>query len=499
MQKHHSMSRRDFMKALGLGTAGVGAAAAAMPAFADLDDIMSAGHEQTVKFKRAWYVKERELGNPTTEVDWSQIKGHENNYIMNSTSGALYAWGQPLVNEINDMSRAHILEAAQKKSGGHIVQDFALNEGCGANGSVLFWGTTSSSYKNQNGLAKYQGTPEENSKMIRAAATFLGAYSVGFAVLDGDEKKICNVVHSEGLPIVWEAVDDPYATSEKFVVPNTRTLYAIAIGLEFSKELWRHEVGAYGAGQLRLAANVDRYRRWCLLHSGLQKFLNYLGYWGFGYPTNSQARGLLPSGGDAILAGLCEGGRNSNTFISPEHGMCQGCFSMVTDLPLAPTAPIDAGIRRFCKTCGKCAEACPSGALSKEKEPTWDGHFDVNSYQYFTDKSKPYKCISPGKKDWHTDPTACRRFINIYGNGCVTCMGTCTFNTNNGAGIHDFVKGTVATTSLFNGFFAKADTFYGFGMTKDADKDKWWDLSLPVSGINSTLTAYDGGYRKTGS
>jgi len=494
---HHALSRRDFMKALGLGTAGVGAAAAAVPLFADLDDMMSAGHEQTVKFKRAWYVKERELGDSTTETEWSQVTGHENNYIMNSTNGAQYAMGQTLVDEVSALGRTSALEAVQKKSGGFIVQDYALSNASGPSSDVMFWGTTASSYKNQNGLAKYQGSPEENSKMVRAAATFLGAYAVGFAVIEGDEKKICNVIHSEGRPFVWEAVDDPYASNEKIVVPNTSTMYAIAIGLEMSKEMFRHEYGAYGVGQLRGAANSDRYRRWNILHVGLQKFLNYLGYWAVGYP-GTPYRGLLPAGGDAILAGLCEGGRMTNTFISPEHGMVQGYFSMVTNLPLAPTAPIDAGIRRFCKTCGKCAEVCPSEAISKEKEPTWDGHFDVNNYKYFTDKSKPFKCVAPGKKNWIWDATACRYGSSVKG-GCAACMGACTFNTNNGAGIHDFVKGTVATTSLFNGFFARADTFYGFGLTPDDKKDEWWDKSLPVSGINSILTAYDGGYRKTGS
>ena len=49
------MSRRDFMKALGLAGAGVGAAAAAAPVFHDLDEVMSSASMQ----KHPWYVKER--------------------------------------------------------------------------------------------------------------------------------------------------------------------------------------------------------------------------------------------------------------------------------------------------------------------------------------------------------------------------------------------------------------------------------------------------------
>ncbi|GAI88797.1 unnamed protein product, partial [marine sediment metagenome] len=41
MSKYHStVSRRDFMKALGLGAAGLGAAGAAAPVFHDLDEVI---------------------------------------------------------------------------------------------------------------------------------------------------------------------------------------------------------------------------------------------------------------------------------------------------------------------------------------------------------------------------------------------------------------------------------------------------------------------------
>jgi len=494
---HSTISRRDFMKALGLGAAGVGAVT---PLFADLDDMMSSGHEQTVKFKRAWYVKEREIGNPTTDTDWSAVQGHVNNYILNSTNGSRYVFSAAGVTDINGECARQQLAANEAEHPGFKTRDWAMN--AGTNGRLTFlWSLDSANYSGTAGLKKYIGSPEENSHMLRAAATFFGASSVGFAVLEGDEKKICNTVHSEGRPFVWEDVAHAYDDTSKIVVPNNRTLYAIAIGEQMSKELWRHNNGKYGSGNLRQTANFDRYRRWSFVYRSMQDFLNFLGYEAFGYP-NHQARGFLPAGGDGILAGLCEGGRSSNTFISPEHGMIQGYFSLVTDLPLAPTKPIDAGIRRFCKTCGKCAEACPAGAISKEKEPTYD-LFDPSLYQYQNvGDDKTVRFVAPGKKNWVWDAPACWRNANVFAPrnfGCSNCMGTCTFNTNSGAGIHDFVKGTLATTSLFNGFFAKADSFYGFGLTEDDKKEEWWDKNLPVSGFDSTVTCTDGAYHHGGS
>ncbi len=49
---HSSLSRREFMKALGLTT--VGAAALTAPAFKDLDEVISSDQAQ---FKRAWWIK----------------------------------------------------------------------------------------------------------------------------------------------------------------------------------------------------------------------------------------------------------------------------------------------------------------------------------------------------------------------------------------------------------------------------------------------------------
>ena len=72
MQKFHStVSRRDFMKFMGITAAGLGAAGLVAPVFHDLDE-MAASTKGTQR--RPWYVKEREFYNPTTEIDWSVMK-----------------------------------------------------------------------------------------------------------------------------------------------------------------------------------------------------------------------------------------------------------------------------------------------------------------------------------------------------------------------------------------------------------------------------------------
>ncbi|MBW1854724.1 MAG: twin-arginine translocation signal domain-containing protein, partial [Deltaproteobacteria bacterium] len=64
---HSSITRRDFMKGLGLAGAGLGATAAATPVFHDLDEVLSTGEDITTQGKRPWWVKE--VDKPTVEID----------------------------------------------------------------------------------------------------------------------------------------------------------------------------------------------------------------------------------------------------------------------------------------------------------------------------------------------------------------------------------------------------------------------------------------------
>jgi len=68
---HSSVSRRDFMKGLGLAGAGIGAAAMAAPAFNDLDELMSSASGPIHKWP--WFVKEREQYDFTLPHDLSKL------------------------------------------------------------------------------------------------------------------------------------------------------------------------------------------------------------------------------------------------------------------------------------------------------------------------------------------------------------------------------------------------------------------------------------------
>lgn len=498
MNKFHSiLSRRDFMKTVGLGTAGIAAVGAAAPVFGNFDDMLSSGEAADKSFKKPWYIKDRPHGDPTIEVDWTIMEPRENRYNLNASFGQDSIFGAAFRSEMTALSNNITTSAISQKKGGYLARDYALS-------SAAQSGSCSWSIAKLNpaaGLAPYSGTPEENSQLMRAAMTFLGASHVGFTKLSGDEYKITNAANDNNYPYVldanaeWAEVEGSGA-STRYIVPGKKTLYAIGVSMQMSKELFKHEASSdCGTGQLRQAANGDRYRRWPLLYAGAQRFLAYLGYNAFGYATPT--RSFVPSNGDAVFTGIAEAARNSNFTISPYFGPVQGVFSVVTDMPLAPSHCIDAGIFRFCRTCAKCAATCPSGAIKTDNFTTWE-HFNPSDYKY-NKTGNEVRFTVPGKKNFFWDATACKYTWNTAG-GCANCMGTCTFNTGAGAGVHDFVRATLATTSILNGFFAKADDFYyGSGLVSGDDKNDWWKKSMPVSAIESTLLAYDNSYHKKGS
>jgi len=72
-------------------------------------------------------------------------------------------------------------------------------------------------------------------------------------------------------------------------------------------------------------------------------------------------------------------------------------------------------------------------------------------------------------------------------------MATCTFNTGSAA-IHDYVKATLATTPVFNGFLAQMDITFGYGLRELDEKARWWELAQPTYGFDSAKLAHDTTY-----
>jgi len=213
------------------------------------------------------------------------------------------------------------------------------------------------------------------------------------------------------------------------------------------------------------------YARNRAIQSRLQSFLKGIGYMAIG-ESATNALGIAPAFG--VMSGLGELSR-LNRLVTPEYGPMVRVFKMLTDLPLAPTKPIDAGIMNFCKACKTCAEYCPSGSLSLNSEPSYETQGGWNR---------------GGVKTWYENSLTCRNYWAEVGTNCGICFSVCPFAVKNKALIHKLVKGVVGTTTIFDGTLAKLSrTAY---LSEDAgqpqkDTEDWWKLDYAEYGFDSTV------------
>lgn len=484
MSKFHSVvARRDFMKGLGLAGAGLGVAGAAAPVIHDLDELMSS---TTAGVKRSWWIKERELDNPTIEVDWSMLKRYDHK-LVNPSTIAKQAVGSDEYGRLQVEGRV-LSNSQQYSAPGRMHRDRALRDGSGGGSKVRaargdWGGPMGTATPEERGIPRWQGNPEENTRMVRTALVFFGAAAVTVGGLNGKHRNFINK-SDRSRDIVFQdlpAGDPGGLIDNRYIIPDI-PLWEIGWQSPHARE-------AYSTGQSDIwkAANGARYTRRAIVQPAMQEFMRALGYMcfaGTGYPITSGQ-------GNACLHGGAETGRAANCVISPEYGSTHGYFELLTDMELEEEPPVDAGIWRFCQTCGRCAEYCPSNSLAPlDVEPSWEVK---------TSREAPGIPMTghPWKKGFWPDRISCNLWnisnVQASSYGCHICAQVCPFNQGQGAIAHQFVKGLVATTGIFNSFVANMADVFGYG---HGDPEAWWDRSYPQFGIDTTIMAKDGGYNK---
>lgn len=139
----------------------------------------------------------------------------------------------------------------------------------------------------------------------------------------------------------------------------------------------------------------------------------------------------------ADRAGLGEVGRN-NILIADHYGSRVRIGAVTTDMPLEYDKPVDLGAEHFCKVCKKCAENCPSHALSLE------------------DKEEVR-----GNPKWPTDVERCYAYWRAVGTDCGICMAACPFSHRNNW-FHNMVRWMVRVSPGTHRILLLLDqVFYG--------------------------------------
>lgn len=466
MSKYHStLSRREFLKALGLGGAGVTAAAVAPLVFRDLDEMIAS--PAAVMQRPSWV---KEAAKPTVEIDWSIMKRFSDYEVM-WAGGFAKAVGPAQADQAIKASARNAFLWRLEGRPGYTLRDAALaNSSHGA--PLSFLGPRTSPTPEELETPRWDGTPEQNARLITSYLRMHGAYHVGFAELDTDTtEKMINLYDAGkdrsalGPRIDILDVDQPedHPEDEKTGCGGYRVLpkkarWVIVYTLRMSPELISRAPGFISNRE-----HSYMYDLRSLVQGQLQNFMRTLGYWCFGDTLKAAALGQ--GTGFAVMAGLGETCRVMHT-ITPEFGLMQRVFIVITDMPLPPGKPVDFGVMNFCRTCKKCAENCPAHAIPMDTDPTWEVKGPFNR---------------PGVKHWYRNEPACRAYIYQAG-ACAICFAVCPYSKLHGASYTNLWQSTVAKTSVFNRTIRKMDDFLGYGPRVGDDVEKFWDLDLPPFG-----------------
>ncbi|MCX7011321.1 MAG: reductive dehalogenase [Candidatus Sumerlaeota bacterium] len=323
---------------------------------------------------------------------------------------------------------------------------------------------------------KYSEDPQTAARDVKAAARLFGAalhgvtkldrrfiWTHGFAprIADPDEYERSKVDGNpaSGKPIVFENVEHPYVTDQKYVIPESFQWVVVMAHRMSAETMCR------APSQIASATTAVGYSQCAWTAGMLAEFIRALGY--DAIPLKNGFCNLVAY---AVLAGLGELAR-TNRLVTYEFGPMVRLSCVLTNLPLAVDKPIDAGIARFCRDCRKCAEICPSQAISFDRDPSW--------------KPKGPWNLS-GHKAWFTDDHTCFRFWRETNTVCGQCFAVCPWSKKDEAWSHTLVKALAGTTGAFDRALRKMDDLFGYGLKNSPEEQEaWWDLDLPQYGFNT--------------
>ena len=300
-----------------------------------------------------------------------------------------------------------------------------------SNYGLYAWEGMPSRYKQYvENLDPVKRSPEEMSYIIKKVAHFYGADLLGVCRVHPNwiYSHEYNLMSQEHYPI-----EIPEGCNK-----------AIVMAIEMDYETIRTSPSPLGGAASGLA-----YSQMAFVAGLLAIFIRGIGY------------RAIPSGNDtainvplALAAGLGEGSR-SGLLITEKLGPRLRLCKVFTDLPLLSDSYKPFGVTEFCKTCKKCAEHCPSQAIS-HSEMSLEGP-NISSHS--------------GIKKWYIDGEKCFAFWSRNHAGCTNCIQVCPYNKPPGVA-HDMVRAVTKRTYLFNRLFVWADTLFKYD--KPANAERFW-------------------------
>ena len=287
-------------------------------------------------------------------------------------------------------------------------------------------------------------SPEEAKKYVKRASRFLGADEVGIAPYD----ERWTYSKEFGLLDVFEKGMSPEEAFHKPIEFPFEVKSVIAFNFEMDYDALK------ASGTLADAAASLEYSHMTEVSHKVAVFLNQLGYKAI--PTGNEVGLSVPI---ALQAGLGENSR-MGTLISEKHGSRVRIAKVYTDLELPPDKPISFGVQEFCVKCKKCAEHCPSDAISLEDEPTLNPEFNSIS-------------SNPGVKKWYQYNERCFSQWEKMGVACGICLTVCPYNKIDNW-VH-FLSEMVVSAPVGRDIARQLDYAFGYGKLGPQFVDAFWD------------------------
>ncbi len=325
------------------------------------------------------------------------------------------------------------LDYALRNAAWNIEYGFAFGNMC-SNEGLLSWTKVSDKVKRfieKDG--RVTNTPRANARIVKKAARFLGADLVGTCHAHP------NLVYSHEFNLLNQE-------HKPLELPEGCT-NAVVMAVEMD-----YETCGYSPDGISGASTGLGYSQQAVLANLVATFIRGLGY--RAAPSGNDTASSIPL---AMAAGLGELGR-MGLLVTREFGPRVRICKVFTDMPLAHDDYAPFGVTQFCITCKKCAERCPSKAITRGDQTTVGPSLSNHS----------------GVQKWYINPEKCFMFWVENWMDCNNCVKVCPFNKPPGR-LHDTVRFFVRTFPFLNRFWVWMDDLLGYGRPITTREKDFWE------------------------